>query len=281
MKGRPTKITFKGRTMTLRQWASELGVTPRMLHGRLRNGWPLEQVLVPRMRQRDKRIEFNGDSLTVKEWSIKLGIPAFTLYGRLRKGLPFDKVFFQGQMKPGVSHLLTFNGITLNLTEWSERLGVPFNTLQGRVKRGFSVEKVLSVDRLTKEWSRHPKYKVIRKTKEKYHGCYMWEVECPFCGTTFKAQCRKLGKSVLSCGCLRYHDYTGETVNFLHVVKMVGVKLTPGDFPRFLYECVCTYKGCGIRCLVDAHLLANGKQSCGCKMIEDCKTRAINKYKEL
>jgi len=281
MKGRVTTITFQGKTMTLKQWATALGITTDMLHSRLRKGWPLEQALVPRLRQRDKRITFNGESLTVKEWSIKLGIPEFTLYGRLAKNLPLETVFFQGRMKPGVSHFLTYNGVTLNLTEWSERLGIPYDTLLGRIRRGFSVEKVLSVDRLTKDWSRHPKYKVLRKTGNTDHGCYLWEVECPFCGSVFQALCRKLGKSVLSCGCLRYHDYTGETVNFLHVVKMVGIKVTPGDVPRFLYECVCTYKGCGLKCLVDAHQLATGKPSCGCKKIQDCKTQAINRYKEL
>lgn len=281
MKGQPLTITYQGRTMTLTQWASELGITPVMLHQRLKKGWPLERALVPRLRSRNKRIEFNGESLTVKEWSLKLGIPEFTLYGRLRKKLPLEKVFHQGQMKPGVSHYLTHNGITLNLTEWSERLGIPYETLAGRVKNRLPVEKILSIERLTKDWSQHSTYKVLKKTSEKYHGRYLWEVECPFCGSVFKARMGSLGKAYLSCGCLSRHDYTGETVNFLHVVKRVGIKVTPGDYPRVLYECVCTYKGCGIKCLVDSHGLSNGRQSCGCKMIEDLKTRDIVKYKEL
>jgi hypothetical protein len=203
MKGRVTTITFQGKTMTLREWASELGVSPDVLYSRLAKGWPLEKSLVPKLRKRYERITFNGMSLTVKEWSRKLGIPEVTLYSRLAKKLPLDKVFLQGKMKPGVSHFLTHDGLTLNLTEWSERLGIPFDTLQARVFRGFPVEKVLSVDRLTKDYRGHPKYKVLRRTNEKYHGKYMWEVECPFCGTIFKAAPKFLGTGVQSCGCLR------------------------------------------------------------------------------
>jgi hypothetical protein len=218
--------------------------------------------------------------LTVKEWSRKLGIPEFTIYGRLTKKMPLERVFFQRKMQRGNPRYLTLDGLTLTLHGWAERLGISFNTISERVKRGWPIEKVLSIDRLTKDWSGHPSYKVLRRTGEKYNGSYLWEVECPYCGNVFKVVPGTLGKAVQSCGCLRYHDYTGETVGFLHVVKIVGTLYFRSDNPRYLYQCVCTYKGCGRTVLVNAHQLANGKQSCGCKMLEDCKTRHIQMYKE-
>jgi hypothetical protein len=130
MKGRVTTITFQGKTMTLKEWAADLGVSSAVLQSRLARGWPLEKVLVPRLRKRYEPITFNGMSLTVKEWSRKLGIPEVTLRSRLAKKLPLDKVFFQGKMKPGVSHFLTHDGLTLNLTDhqgaaWGGRIRGP------------------------------------------------------------------------------------------------------------------------------------------------------------
>jgi hypothetical protein len=51
--------------------------------------------------------------------------------------------------------------------------------------------------------------------------------------------------------------------------------------PISVYECVCTYKGCGNTLLVTSGQLAAGKQSCGCKMSDDMMRRHLDKYKHL
>jgi hypothetical protein len=42
---RSRKFTFKGRTLTMAQWARELGVDRRVIHGRLKRGWSVEDAL--------------------------------------------------------------------------------------------------------------------------------------------------------------------------------------------------------------------------------------------
>lgn len=38
-------LNHQGRSLTIKQWARELGVPPSRLHGRLRIGWPINRVL--------------------------------------------------------------------------------------------------------------------------------------------------------------------------------------------------------------------------------------------
>jgi hypothetical protein len=42
---RPTRITFMGETMTVTEWADELGLDPRTIQARIRNGLTPEQCL--------------------------------------------------------------------------------------------------------------------------------------------------------------------------------------------------------------------------------------------
>lgn len=42
---RNRRLTADGRTMTLSQWALDLGISYPMVHGRLRNGWTVDQAL--------------------------------------------------------------------------------------------------------------------------------------------------------------------------------------------------------------------------------------------
>lgn len=39
------EITFRGATKCLSEWARELGVSPKLLHHRIKAGWPIEQVM--------------------------------------------------------------------------------------------------------------------------------------------------------------------------------------------------------------------------------------------
>lgn len=38
-------ITYEGKTLTITQWAAELGVSPRLLDGRTRYGWSVKDTL--------------------------------------------------------------------------------------------------------------------------------------------------------------------------------------------------------------------------------------------
>jgi hypothetical protein len=45
-------ITHNGKTHTIAQWASIIGVNPRTLHWRLRKGWSVEALLAPKLAKR-------------------------------------------------------------------------------------------------------------------------------------------------------------------------------------------------------------------------------------
>jgi hypothetical protein len=38
-------LTFQGKTQLVVEWAEEIGIKPKTLYQRLRNGWPVEKVL--------------------------------------------------------------------------------------------------------------------------------------------------------------------------------------------------------------------------------------------
>ncbi len=48
---KPYLITAKGKTQTLAEWASELGVPHATLHERLSNGWPDENIIDPNFKR--------------------------------------------------------------------------------------------------------------------------------------------------------------------------------------------------------------------------------------
>jgi uncharacterized Zn-finger protein len=125
-----------------------------------------------------------------------------------------------------------------------------------------------------------PNYKLLRRTDEKKGSAYLWEVECPYCGDVFKEVPCVLGKNKISCGCMAQHDYTGEYVNYLYVIRNLGYQARANLPDVSLYECVCTYLGCGKTVRMTSHQLAQGVQSCGCKRRLDRVRRHLNKYKE-
>ena len=125
-------------------------------------------------------------------------------------------------------------------------------------------------------------FKIIRQFSEKRPGSSkrnIWEVECPFCGAPFKVLPHQLGKTVFSCGCVRFRDYTGEYVNYLYVVRKIGYRRRRTQ-SYSLYECVCTYQGCGMMLYLDTFQLCRKPQSCGCKTRLDRTKRFLDKYKE-
>lgn len=44
---RTLHLTYKGKTMTAKEWAEARGLNRATLYGRLRKGWPIERVLAP------------------------------------------------------------------------------------------------------------------------------------------------------------------------------------------------------------------------------------------
>lgn len=86
--GMPKRYTHAGRTLTLRQWANELGVRYATLSYRLTRGLPLEQALTPKklkVRRDTKRYTVNGITKTLPEWAEHIGITYSALAQRLTR----------------------------------------------------------------------------------------------------------------------------------------------------------------------------------------------------
>lgn len=83
------KITFKGETKYLSEWAAEIGLSASGLYQRLHSyGWSVEKALTTinkKGRTTSNKVTFNGNTLTLAEWSEKTGIPQMTIYHRLYK----------------------------------------------------------------------------------------------------------------------------------------------------------------------------------------------------
>lgn len=98
--GSPAVITFRGRTMTAREWAREIGIAYGTLCRRLRE-WPVEQALntgkngfhptrkdcadTAQVFPGKTVIEFQGQTKLLDEWSAQVGLTPQALRYRIRK----------------------------------------------------------------------------------------------------------------------------------------------------------------------------------------------------
>jgi hypothetical protein len=92
-------ITFNGKTMIRKDWATLLGITDEAIKKRISYGWPLEKVLTigarsPKERQRNGKrtrlITHNGQTKCLGEWCEITGIPKNLLRYRLKKWTVHD-----------------------------------------------------------------------------------------------------------------------------------------------------------------------------------------------
>jgi hypothetical protein len=75
-------LTHDGRTMTMTQWAEELGITIYALSSRLARGSTLEEALS----YRPPLIVHDGKSLSATAWAKVVGIKANTISKRISQG---------------------------------------------------------------------------------------------------------------------------------------------------------------------------------------------------
>lgn len=137
-------IEFQDRTLTVTQWAKELGVTPSTIRRRHRRGIPIDHV------HRDcSPITFMNRTMTIQQWSGELGIPAATIAERRRRGLPPQQVLSTERL-PRLVITLTYQGRTLNIHAWAAELGLPIWLVIQRYRKGWPVENVLSTRRFRK-----------------------------------------------------------------------------------------------------------------------------------
>lgn len=84
-------VTYKGETLSLQQWADQLGVHRSALLRRLRMGWSVQKIIETPIdhtagRFSGKRITVGDKTHSINEWSVITGINKSTIAWRLRHG---------------------------------------------------------------------------------------------------------------------------------------------------------------------------------------------------
>ena len=105
---------------------------------------------------------------------------------------------------------------------------------------------------------------VIKKADEQDGKRTMWECRCKLCGSITTASTTELKSGhKKSCGCIKKKpkakDLTGQTINYLKVIKRVGTN----QHRRAVWRCKCLL--CGKYTDVPTNYLISGNtKSCGC-----------------
>lgn len=136
------RLTFRGETLTVAEWAERLKLTATVIYSRLSLGWSARRALTAPVRPEEKLLEFNGRTMSVREWAEEVGMRPNTLVCRLRYGMSVRKALTQ-PVKEWVRRL-TFRGETKSIREWSEELGLSANAVRLRLRQGWSVERALT-----------------------------------------------------------------------------------------------------------------------------------------
>lgn len=139
------RLTFQGRTMTLRQWAKEFGFSANQISDRINTlKWPIERALTEAIGGSARQYTFEGETHTLHEWADIIGMRYCALWNRLEfKKWPMELAI--RKPKKGRTNVLTFRGESLTMKEWADKQGMPFVTLWKRIKDcGWDVERALT-----------------------------------------------------------------------------------------------------------------------------------------
>ena len=81
---KPMSATYKGKTLTLKQWAKELGIPHTVLYTRKSKGWSDRKVLtyVYKPATEIKTITHKGKTRTCKEWAAITGMDSEVIRSR-------------------------------------------------------------------------------------------------------------------------------------------------------------------------------------------------------
>lgn len=95
-------IEYAGIRMSLRQWATKLGVPYSLLMNRYKAGWSDEAIISERRDQR-QLVTHGGVTKLTTEWMKDLGIPISSFYHFIRKGMSREEVVqkYASQIKGG------------------------------------------------------------------------------------------------------------------------------------------------------------------------------------
>jgi hypothetical protein len=147
--GGKIRLTHRGRSLSVGEWARELGWNADVIYARVRKGWAAEAVLTTAVRhggarRRQRLLTHEGRTQDVAGWARELGLAV----GTLRKRLAVWPVGEALGRPPFRSRRYVFQNRAQSLREWAEEVGMPLGRLAGRLRRGWSLERALTAGRM-------------------------------------------------------------------------------------------------------------------------------------
>jgi hypothetical protein len=89
------ELTYRGKTMIMKEWAEELNIPYSVLQHRIYRGWNTEKALSTPIKSSNRRhcklIEYKGEKKSIAEWSRELGINYKTLHNRIYTGWSVER----------------------------------------------------------------------------------------------------------------------------------------------------------------------------------------------
>lgn len=121
-------LTHAGKTLSITDWAEQLGIAPQTINSRLSKGWTIERALSPNNQKLKKNepkatrskstINHDGISLTIPGWAKRAGISTATIRRRIKCGWPIGLAL----TRPAISGK---SGVASNLGEFLGTGGGP------------------------------------------------------------------------------------------------------------------------------------------------------------
>jgi hypothetical protein len=144
-------LTFSGRTLSVADWATELGWNVDVIYARLRKGWQVDKVLSAEVKHGGSRrpprlLTHDGRTQEVPAWAAELGISPHTLHNRLAR-MPVDEALTRRRF---ARRLYVFQNRAQGLRDWAAEMKIPIKRLERRLRLGWSLEKALTTPRLSR-----------------------------------------------------------------------------------------------------------------------------------
>lgn len=135
------KITAHGRTMSIKQWSEESGVSVQTIKNRLRGGRSPKEAIASATNYRAILVTFQGRTQNIACWAKEIGITREGLRQRLKRMSAEDAL----TKDKGWSRMekITVRGRTQTVREWADEVGLSYQRIRGRLKAGWPDEDAI------------------------------------------------------------------------------------------------------------------------------------------
>jgi DNA-binding XRE family transcriptional regulator len=149
----PNRLSFNGRSLTVKEWAVELGVPAATIHSRLESGLPPERVFTKgALKVAETMVAYRGREITLTEACAISSLKRDTILARIRKGVTGDRILQREKIENDHSRKkVEINGEWHTLNAWSIKTGVPQSTLSYRYSVGIRGAALLAPPETTRK----------------------------------------------------------------------------------------------------------------------------------